>query len=426
MNLHAARRLAAARDIAAVLLFCAFAAAGWRAVVNSPFLQKERVTLREAEMDIAEFFRRIEKIHPAPAITPAEYAALKVYASSAAAAGLDEFGRLPVKDLAYVLYRCAAGLGDSGTQVLWRPPRKWKDPEPRFPPFSLEYRGGKFLLANASLSRLSGAELLQAAGVPAGNFLKPALERISGETAALRGHLFCRGQDAWWDISGLFAGNKPVRIKVREKSGAVWAGDVGPVTAGEFRRLSLAGAGAAAAFYPQKREAVLRPGGLDYSWRGRKAYRALFAKLKAQGTERLVLDLRDCAGSDRRMAAYLLSFLDGTRPREGFAGRAALLTGPGTGPAAAWFAARFRELGRGELLGEPTGGTADHFGAPRAFKLGASGIRFTVSSRHFPAPGGARGPVAPDLRLTGKLLRPYGEAETFALARLSGAAAPVK
>lgn len=388
------RRLAAA-DIAAVLLFCAFAAAGWHAVVNSPFLQKERVTREEALSDISEFFRRIEKTHPAPAVTPARYAALRVYASSAAAAGLDEFGRLPARDLARILYRCAAGLGDSGTRVLWRPPRKWKDPEPRFPPFSLTCSGGRFLIQNAALSRLNGGELLAVGGLPLDKFLQPALELVSAETPAHRAYLLCRDQEAWWDISGLFAGAKTLRVKARDKAGKAWTGEVSPLTAGEFRRLTLADAREAAAFYPQKKEAVVRPETMEYSWRARKSYRAVFSRLKAQGTERLVLDLRDCPGGDRRTAEYIFSFLQAGGRGEAFSGRTVLLTGPGSGPAAAWLAARFRELGTGELAGEEPGAAAAHFGAPRTFRLGASGIRFSVSSRHFAAPGGAPGPVAP-------------------------------
>lgn len=392
---NARRRLSVA-DIAAVLLFCAFAAAGWHAVVNSPFLQKERVTRKEALSDISEFFRRIEKTHPAPAVTPAQYSALKGYASSAAEAGLDEFGRLPVGDLARILYRCAAGLTDSGTKVLWRPPRKWKDPEARFPPFSLEYAGGRFLLGNAYPQRLNGGELLAVNGRPLKEFLRPALELISGETAAHRAYLLCRDQADWWDISGLFAGTKTMKITARDRSGKTWTGQMSPVTAGEFMRLALADARGGTAFYPQKKEAVVRPGTMEYSWRARRDYRAVFAKLRAQGTRRLVLDLRDCPGGDRRTAEYLLSLLDAGSGGKTFSGRTTLLIGPGSGPAAAWLAARFRQIGGGELLGGETGGTTEHFGAAKTFKLGASGIRFKVSSLYFPAPGDATGPAAPD------------------------------
>ena len=415
---RSARRGLSAADIAALLLFCAFAAAGWRAVADAPFLQKERVTREEALSDISEFFRRIERTHPAPSVTPAQYAALKVYASSAAEAGLDEFGRLEVRELARILYRSAAGLGDSGTKVLWRPPRKWKDPDPRFPPFSLGYAGGKFLLGNAYPQRLNGGELLAVGGTPLKEFLRPALELVSGETSAHRAYLFCRDQAAWWDISGLFAGNKTVKIKARDKEGKTWSGEVSPVTAGEFRRLTLADARGGTAFYPQKKEAVVRPAAMDHSWRTRKAYRGIFNRLKAEGTRRLVLDLRDCPGGDRRAAEYLLALLEGWAGGGAAPARAALITGPGSGPAAAWLAARFRELKGGELLGEETGGTAEHFGAARTFKLGASGIRFEVSSRYFPAPGGAAGPVAPDLRPAAWPPPRGGDGAGFALERL--------
>lgn len=420
-----ARRLAAT-DIAAVLLFCLFAAGLWRALADSPFLQKERLTAGEAAADIDEFFRRVEKTHPGPGITPAAYAALKARAHAEASAGLDEFGRLEARALARILHRCAAGLGDSGTRVLWRTPRKWKDPEPRFPPFSLEYVRGRFLVRNAEDPRLNGGELLEAGGVPLDEFLRPALELVPAETAAHRAYLFCRHQDAWWDISGLFAGRKTVRIKARYSSGRTWTGDVGPVSAGEFRRLTLADPGGGSAFYPQKAEAVVRPGTMEYSWRARKDFRTVLGKLNSQGTNLLVLDLRDCPGGDRRMAEYMFSLLGGGRGERGFPGRTALLTGPGSGPAAAWLAARFRETGRGELLGGETGGTAGHYGSPRTFKLGASGIRFSVSSRYFAPPGADPGPVLPDLELTpARLAAARGDAALFALERLAQGRGPV-
>ena len=60
-----ARRLAAARDISAVLLFCALVFFGGRAFINAPYLQKERLTQREAFADIEQFFKALEKRAPA-------------------------------------------------------------------------------------------------------------------------------------------------------------------------------------------------------------------------------------------------------------------------------------------------------------------------------------------------------------------------
>jgi hypothetical protein len=59
-----ARRLAAARDLLAVAVFLALAVFGCRAMADSPALQKERLTRKEAREDIAEFFERVEKVHP--------------------------------------------------------------------------------------------------------------------------------------------------------------------------------------------------------------------------------------------------------------------------------------------------------------------------------------------------------------------------
>lgn len=412
--------------MAALLLFCLFAAGLWRALADSPFLQKERVTAGEAAADIDEFFRRVEKTHPGPGITPAAYAGLKARAHAEASAGLDEFGRLPVRDLARSLYRAAAGVGDGATRVLWLPPRRWKDPDPRFPPFALDCVGGRFMIKTSDLPGLAGTELLEVNGRPARDFLAPALELVSAETPAQRDYLFCSDQDAWLDISGLFAGGGRFRIRAKTRTGSIALREVSAATAGEFRRLALANPGGGSAFYPQKAEAVVRPGTMEFSWRARKDFRAVLGKLNSQGTKFLVLDLRDCPGGDRRMAEYMFSLLGGSRGESGFPGRTALLTGPGSGPAAAWLAARFRETGRGEVLGEETGGTAGHYGSPRTFKLGASGIRFSVSARYFAPPGAAHGPVLPDLELTPtRLAAARGDAALFALERLAQGRGPV-
>ena len=423
-----AKKLAAARDLGAVLVFLLLVFLGARAVLNAPFFQKERLTQREASEDILEFFARIEKIRPVrpenPA--PAGYAAMRAEAQAAAAARLDGFGRITVKDLAYILYRYGASFGDGSTRLLWQPPRKWKDPELKFPPFTVGADKGKFTIAKALNPSLAGAELLEINGVPFRDLIRPVLERVSGETPRHREYLFCRDQAFWWDFSGLFSGNPAIAVKFKSRGGKVTPRKLETVTSGEFRRMAVKPGAQKKMFYAQKKIAWLNVTDLAYSRSGKKSYARFFRELKEQGIEDLVLDLRDSSGGDPRTADYLLSYLaekpeDG--PADAFAGTARLLTGPGTASAGAYFAARFRELKAGETLGEETGGTPGHFCSPEEFKLSNSGIPYAAASRYCPAPGADGSAVAPDVALTEARLRPHGDAQAFLLDRIAKARA---
>ena len=404
----AARKLAAARDLAAVLAFLALAFLGGRALLDSPQLQKERVSRDEAERDIARFFAVLEKERPGAA----DYAVLKASASAAVASRLDEFSRVPVRDLAWVLAGGAAALRDSGTAVLWRPPHRWKDPEQKYPPFSVALRYGRFVVDSALDPGLAGAEVLTVNGAPFRDFLAPALARVSGETAPYREYLFCRDQAAWWDFSSLFAGLPAPEVRFKARDGRVFTRRAAPITGWEFRRLAWRPDPPGEQLYSQRKVAWLNAGGLSGSRRGRAAWDKFFGGLEPLGMRHAVLDLRASPLGDGADAAYPLELLaKGT-----LHGRLTLLTGPGSGPGAAAFAAGFRALGAGRIAGEPTGGTQGHYGRPEKFRLGGSGIRFSVSTEYFPGPPA---PVAPDLLLTEDLLRPWkGDERAFVLETL--------
>lgn len=409
-----ARKLAGARDIAAVLAFCAAVFFGWRAFVSSPYLQKERVTRREAAADIEAFFAQVRRTHPGPAVPAGRFELLKSSALASAEAGLDEFQRVRVRDLALILYRSAAGFGDSGTAALWRPPRKYRDPEPKFPPFSLEYRGGKLLVWRAADPALVGAEPLEVNGAKFADYLRPALELVSAETPALRAWAFCRDQQFWWDLAALVPPGKPLSLKARTPAGKVLTRGLAPVPAAEFRRLAARHAPLPRMIYSQSRLAWLRVEDLTASRAARREWGKFFDEARAKGAATLVLDLGEAPAGDIAGADYLAGYFGGwlKGPMRPFEGRIFLITGPGTGPAAAYLAARFRSLKAGTILGGETGGTAAFCGEPEEFQLPGSGLKYSVSSRCFAHQPG--GPVRPDLVLTPERLRPHkGDLKAF-------------
>ncbi|PKM97854.1 MAG: hypothetical protein CVU79_06030 [Elusimicrobia bacterium HGW-Elusimicrobia-3] len=394
------------------------------AVLNSPYLQKERLTRREAAADIDAFFVKIDKAHPLPraGLTPERWDGLRHAAHEEAGLRLDEFERLTVRDLAYLLYKAGAGLGDANTRPLWRPRRKWKDPELKYPPFTVDYRLGRFVIDAAADGELAGAELAAIDGVPFETFIAPLLERVSASDGRYRRAAFCAEQGFWWDISGLLEGKPAVRLRFSTPDGKVRVKETPLVSAWEFRRLAGAQEEARPKLLVSRGVAWVDLPGADFNRAWRRACDAVFAQLRRQRVGALVLDLRRNAGTDPRAASYLLAYLAagaGSPAREQdeiFKGRVKLLIGPGTANAAALLAARLRALGAAELLGEESGGPRDAYRPPETFTLPHSGLEIGVSSR-------ATEPAAlavPDIVLTPALLRPHkGNVRAFLLERLA-------
>lgn len=427
-----ARRLAAARDIAAVLLFCAAVWLGGRAVVNSPYLQKERLTRREAAADIDAFFTKIDKAHPLPraGLAQERWDGLRRSAQEEAERRLDEFNRITVRDLAYILYKAGAGLGDANTRPLWRPRRKWKDPELKYPPFTVDYRLGKFFIDAAADGELAGAELTALNGAPFETFIAPLLERVSAGDERYRRAAYSAEQGFWWDISGLLEGKQALRARFRTPDGKVRVKETPLISAWEFRRLAGTQDNARPRVVVSRGVAWVDLPAAEYSRAWRKACGTVFAQLRRQRVTALVLDLRRNAGTDPRAASYLLGYLaaGAGAPARGqdevFKGSVKLLIGPGTANAAALLAARLRALGTAELLGEESGGPRDDYRPPETFTLPHSGITFSVSSRETPEPAAL---AVPDIILTPALLRPHkGDARAFLLQRAAAEKTPEK
>lgn len=423
MNLapETARRLAAARDIAAVLAFCAAVWLGGSAVIHSPYLQKERLTSREAAADINAFFSKIDKAHPLPlaGLPPERWNALRLAAQEEAALRLDEFERITVRDLAYVLYKAGAGMEDANTRPLWRPRRKWKDPELKYPPFTVDYRFGKFVVDAAVDGELAGAELAAMDGAPFEAFIAPLLERVSSPDPRYRRAAYCADQGFWWDISGLLEGKQVLRLKFRTSDGKVRAKETPLISAWEFRRLAGTQDNARPRVVVSRGVAWVDLPGADYNRAWRKACDSVFAQLRRQRVSALVLDLRRNAVTDARAASYLLAYLAagaGSPAREQeelYKGRTKVLVGPGTANAAALLAARARALGAAQLLGEESGGPRDAYRQPDTFTLPHSGMKIAVSSRRPPEPAAV---AVPDIILSpARLRRHKGDARAFVL-----------
>lgn len=404
-----ARKLAAARDLLAVAVFIALVISGFRAMLRSPYLQKELLTKKEAEQDVGQFFSEIRARHPAvsSSVPEAVYEKLRGETLAAAAAKQDEFERVPVRALAYELYRAAAAFDDHNTRLLWEPRRKYKDPERKYPPFHFAWRNGAFYAENSSVPALRDAKLLEINGLPVDRFLAPALERIPGESRSYKAYSFCREQLLWWEFTGLLAEKPQFSVKAALPDGRTATQKVSALAAWEFRSLSWRRSKERHSVYTQRKAAWFNAGPLAWSRAERRAYRRFFREAAGAGVTDLVLDLRDSHSGSPRMAAFILSLLEPGAAGAVFKGAAWLLIGPGTGGEAAAMAARLKGAPGVRLLGEQTGGTPAYAGDPEQFALDNSGIRFTVASRHHPFPGQPGARLQPDLEFTEALLRRF-------------------
>jgi hypothetical protein len=106
--------------------------------------------------------------------------------------------------------------------------------------------------------------------------------------------------------------------------------------------------------------------------------REAFDAMTAEGTERLVIDLRRNGGGDNYLGEALRKRIASTRFNR--AGGLYLLIGPATFSAAQNLANRLERETFALFVGEPTGGAPNHYGDAQLFTGEATGISAIVSS----------------------------------------------
>jgi hypothetical protein len=440
-----------------------------------------RLTRTEAEADVHQFFSTLQHVHPdlLAKVTLEDYIKLKKQTEQDVAKRLDGKGTISINDLAYVLYYAAAYFGDGHTSVQWwrLHPNESSTPGVRFPPFLLGYDNGRFVIAASSDKALVGMEILSVDGKPIRKFLRPILDRCSGETIVFKAARFTSNQAFWYSLCRLCGSASSLALKTRDARGAEREHPVKTVGFADFEKLAantpsnkreeLQRQGTHVAFLDSDRIAHFVYPQFTLNDGEKKKVDGIFAEIKAKKASELVIDLRGNGGGNSSMGDFIFSYLyaekftsfskirmrlsrevltscsknqqslevadlEGltatcsggeekmAKPSAFFSGRVFLLVDNGTFSSAAVFTAMFRDYAVGTIVGYETGGLPVCFGDIYQFSLTNSGISCGVSYKQFfgprPRPGDDEHGVIPNIPMSDKLLQPYQNDEDPVLA----------
>jgi hypothetical protein len=434
---------------------------------------RETVSGAGAVEDVEQFFATLERVHPnlLAKMSHAEYTKLRQRTLE----GLGSRGEIAIGDLASWLYYAAAQFGDGHTSVQWRTkPTAINAAEQRFPAFRLAFDNGRFVIAAASDKRIEGNEVVAINGTPVREFLRPILQRCSGETLVFKAARFTSEEGFWYYLTKLLGNAESLALTLRDEQGQEWR--VTAATLDIHAYLDFLERGTPGRVQPNQRGTdveFLDDGAVAHfmyqSFRlndaEKKKVDGVFAQVRAKGSGDLIIDLRGNGGGNSSMGDLIFSYLydgkfrqysasavklspeirqyiqgwkkgaaaaDGTVLKEAvpekktakreaaFTGRKYLLVDNGTFSSAADFAAMFRDYGVGTILGYETGGLAVSYGDVYSFALKNSWISCGVSWKQFFGPKPRKGDdehgVEPDVPMNAKVLAEFGGAADPVLA----------
>lgn len=418
--------------------------------------------LAAAREDARVLFESLERIHPnlLAKLPRSRYEALRREVDTAIAAAAIK-GRVPVRELASILYRATAAFQDGHTSLSWQyRPNGLTDAETRYPSFRLEYRNGRFVVGKTlGMAELEGLEVVSIEGKPTQAFLAPILDRCSGELMAFKAQRFDDSQTFYWSLTRLLGDRKRLSLSLRGSDGQPRRIHVPTVPLETFEQLDADRPERPQALtlrFPRPEVAYVSYPSFDYSQEQIQAINGVFRAIAARKLRALIWDLRGNGGGNSAMSDVILSHLTRQKVRQfsridlkvspesiearsdwfdeaipsigqvmvatsslrslpkvpnSFSGRLYVLTDAGTFSSAADFAAMVKGFRLGTLVGYETGGLAHSFGDVLVRYLPNSDIRYGVSCKEFyapvPKPGDDRHGVRPDVAITDAMLKPY-------------------
>lgn len=107
----------------------------------------------------------------------------------------------------------------------------------------------------------------------------------------------------------------------------------------------------------------------------------ILALVESASFDHVMIDLRYNSGGDSRLLEPLVDGLDVLQEKQGFS--IDVLIGEGTFSSALMNAMHFKKRTNARLVGEPTGGSLNHYGEIKQFSLPGSGIPVTYSTKYF-------------------------------------------
>ena len=169
-----------------------------------------------------QFFGTLKHVHPnlLGKMTAESYRKLKQQTADGVTGNLDSNGAISVEGLASLLYYAGAYFHDGHTAVRWATNlNEGNTRGKRFPAFRLAYDNGRVLIAAAKDRTIVDGELVAVNGVPAMEFLRPILDRCSGETVQFRAANFIGDEPFWYYLTNLFGAGTPYLAKIRDTRG---------------------------------------------------------------------------------------------------------------------------------------------------------------------------------------------------------------
>lgn len=401
------------------------------------FISVERVSKAAALQDVDQFFGTLERVHPNLFRNASEpgYRKLKEETKTGVAVKVDSSGEISVEQLASLLYSAAAYFRDGHTFLSWWTPlNELNTRDRRFPAFRLRFENGRFFIAAAKDATLVEQEAVEINGVATLEFLRPVLDRCSGETLGFRAARFLDNEPFSYYLTNVFGGGARYTLKVRDARGESRETSLETLHYAEYldfrnqqgeQPFRPNSRGTAVEFFDSGATAHFMYASFHRSAAEKKNIDRVFEEVKAKGSRNLILDVRGNYGGDSAMAEHIFRYLYGgkfrvfskvrakasrdilpqvpwwARPLVGvlnghvvshsigeravrkpdafFPGRAYLLIDNGSFSMATSFAAMFRDYKVGTIVGYETGGTADTFGGPHRFVLKNSRIPCFVS-----------------------------------------------
>ena len=436
---------------------------------DQTFVPVERVSKTSALQDVDQFFVTLQRVHPnlLARVTPERYRELRQQTVDGVTGKLDSNGEIPVEELASLLYYAAAYFRDGHTSVRWETNlNEVNSRGKRFPAFRLSFDNGRFLIAAARDRTIIDHELVAVNGTPALDFLRPILDRCSGETLGFRAARFIEDEPFWYYLTNLFGAGTPYTLKLRDARGQEREVALETWNYPAYRAFRDQDGGEP--FWPNRQgtrveffdsgaTAHFLYEAFHFSAEEKKKIDHVFDEVKAKGSRNLIIDLRDNGGGMNTMAEYIFRYLyagrfrsfgqirikaswqvlpllawwakpvdfvlrghvithtnpeiSGPRPDSFFAGRVYLLVNGGTFSMASGFATMIRDYRVGTILGYETGGMPVTFGGPYHFTLKHSRIPCNVAwTQFFPPmswPGDDEHGVIPDVPLSAQTLAAF-------------------
>jgi hypothetical protein len=426
------------------------------------FISRERISQAAALEDTTQFFKTMERVHPhlLARVSQENYDKLKQQTAATITSKLDSTGQITVEDLASLLYYAAAFFKDGHTSLHWGASlNEWSTRGRRFPAFSLHFDNGSFVIAAAKDRTINGMEIVSVNRTPVLEFLRPILDRCSGETLGFRAARFLWEEPFWYYLTNLFGADTPYLLQLRDVQGHDREVTLETLNYREYRAFRDQGEavqfrpnnqGTKVEFFDSGATAHFMYSAFRFSDEEKKKVDGIFQEVKAKGARNLILDLRGNGGGESTMGEYIFRYLYAEKfgsfrmvkakasldilphvpwwarplilvlngrvvshsiaeravpkPDAFFPGHTYLLIDNGSYSMATDFAAMFRDYKVGTILGYETGGLPIMFGGPHYFTLRNSRIPCSVAwTQNFPPkpwPGDDEHGVLPDVPLS--------------------------